>query len=165
MRGRKRLPLEIKQARGTLQKCREVPNPPVPTGELGAPPEWFDKEHLSVWKKAVAASPDGVLKAGNESTLESWVCAYIAHKKARCAMQKEPLLIEDSAGRMKPNPLDRIARDNAVIMLRCASELGFTPSSRGRINVVKNKKKSDNPFAQLVSINGGKTSDGTKRTG
>ncbi len=80
-------------------------------------------------------------------------------------MQKESLLIEDSAGRMKPNPLDRVARDNAVIMLRCASELGFTPSSRGRINVVKNEKKPDNPFAKLIPINGGKTSNDTKRTG
>ena len=163
MKGRKPLPTAIKRAKGTLQKCREVDRPPEPTGELGSPPEWFDKEHLAVWQKAVASSPEGVLVAGNEATLESWVCACIAHKKARCALQKEPLLVEDGRGNMKPNPLDRVARDNAVIMLRCASELGFTPSSRGRINVAKKPQKPDNPFAKLISINGGKHD--TKRTG
>jgi P27 family predicted phage terminase small subunit len=156
MKGRKALPTSIKRAKGTLQKCREVDRPPEPTGELGAPPEWFADRELALWNKAVASAPDGVLVAGNESILATWVSASLAHDEARIMLQKAPSVYKDGKGVYKVNPFERVARDNALLMIRCAAELGFTPSSRGRINVAKKPQKPDNPFAKLIAINGGK---------
>ena len=91
----------------------------------------------------MANSPPGLLKRIDRGALVAWVVAEDLHRQAAIAQGKVGLLVRiktratigaDDPGVPAASPYINIINQQAKIMLKAASELGFTPVARPRIN-------------------------------
>lgn len=67
------------------------------------------------------------------AALASYCAAFARWWEAEVGLKGQPLVITDTMGRQRPNPLIRVARDAMGDMMMVAREYGFTPASRTRI--------------------------------
>ena len=100
-------------------------------------------------------SPPGLLKRIDRGALVAWVVAEDLHRQAAIAQGKVGLLVRiktratigaDDPGVPAASPYINIINQQAKIMLKAASELGFTPVSRPRINAGAGPDFSDGRF-------------------
>jgi len=136
MRGRKPKPTVLKDLHGSDQPAN--PNEPVPIGNLVDNPtdypEYFNTDQRDAWEYAVRHSPPGMLKRIDAGVLETWVVAHCLHRKATQAQNRAGLLFRQGTSDFPvQSPYIPIINRQALIMLRAASELGFSPVSRPRI--------------------------------
>jgi P27 family predicted phage terminase small subunit len=76
-----------------------------------------------------------VLKRIDKTVLAGFIVAADTHRKASVAMAQTELLIKSpTQGLPLQNPYLPIMNSQAVLMTRIATELGFTPCSRARID-------------------------------
>ena len=103
------------------------------------------------WNDAIAAAPNGLLGTMDRELLVVWVCASVMHRRAMVAQTQidegkaAPMLTKTPGGMAIQSPYVGIINKQAAVMLKAASEMGFTPSSRSRISV-GSSSGSDNPF-------------------
>jgi P27 family predicted phage terminase small subunit len=116
---------------------------PKPDGDLKDAPSWFNDEQRLCWSYAMASAPPGMLKRIDRGALVAWVVAEDLHRQAAIAQGKVGLLVRiktratigaDDPGVPAASPYINIINQQAKIMLKAASELGFTPVSRPRVN-------------------------------
>lgn len=140
-RGRKPKPTTLKVIEGNRGKRAMNKNEPQPEGDLHAAPEWMTAEQRAGWDYAIAHAPYGLLKKLDRSALTVWVVAEDLHRQASIAVSKFGLITKSpNKGEPMQNPYLPIINRQAQIMLKAAAELGFTPSSRSRVEV-----KGDDP--------------------
>jgi len=133
-RGPRRTPTNLVLLRGNPGHRRKNPGEPRPTGALIDPPDWFDEAQAERWRYIIECAPPGLLKKLDRGALCIYVSAEALHMKAITGIARTSLLTVGSMGQAVPNPLLKVAMANALIMLRAAAELGFTPASRSRID-------------------------------
>jgi hypothetical protein len=80
----------------------------------------------------MAQAPPGLLTTVDRSALTVWVIAEDIHRRASEELAKGSLLVE-SGGAHVPNRLIGILTRQALVLLKAASDLGFTPASRPRM--------------------------------
>jgi phage terminase small subunit len=101
--------------------------------------------------------------------LYAWVVAEDRHRQAaikQAELDRDsalPLLTKGKGGVPIISPYVRVMQNAADAMIRCASELGFTPALRPRLaeKMVKKGEQEvdmDSPWAQLRLLQGGKSS-------
>jgi P27 family predicted phage terminase small subunit len=136
VRGRKPKPTHLRLLDGNAGKRPVNESEPVPRGDLRDPPDWLTDDQKEGWRYALDAAPAGMLKRLDRSTLAIWVVAEDLHRQASIAVGKFGLITK-SANKGEPmqNPYLPIINRQAQIMLKAAAELGFTPSSRTRVEV------------------------------
>jgi len=148
MRGRKPVPTHLKRLHGNPGKRPINEHEPVPEGDLHAAPTWLSDSQREGWAYAVTKSPHGLLKHLDRSVLAIWVVAEDLHREAAEKISQYGLLTKSpNAGLPLQSPYLAILNKQAQIMLKAAAELGFTPSSRSRVQIVPDV--SDNPFAKF----------------
>lgn len=136
MIGRKPKPTHLKLIQGNPGKRPLNVSEPLPQGNLNVPPDWLTPDQQAGWAYAVEASPRGLLKCLDRSALTVWVVAEDLHRQATVAVGKFGLITKSpNKGQPMQNPYLPIINRQAQIMLKAASELGFTPSSRSRVQV------------------------------
>ncbi len=131
--GRKRKPSLLHQLHGNPGK-RPLPKlEPKPTGKLAEPPPWLTESMQEGWRYAIASAPPGLLRLIDRGALLVWVVAENLHRQA---VQKQSLLElvvrAPVSGQPIQSPYLPIINRQALIMLRAAAELGFSPASRPR---------------------------------
>ncbi len=145
---RRRAPTQLKKLRGTLEESRDAKRKyePVPEVDLSSePPHWFTDEQQASWRYALAHAPHGLLKAIDKGALTVWCEAEARHRiaamaQARLDAGKEwPFLQPGKDGRAVISPYVRIIEHASVIMLRAGDQLGFTPASRPRLQLIPGK--------------------------
>lgn len=136
MRGRKPKPTLLKDLHGSQEPRNK--DEPVPEVELGdEPPEHFDAEMRQVWFDALRDAPPGLLKSIDSSALEVWCTARVLHRRALKQQARHGLVIPAPNTRLPiQSPYIPIINRQALIMLRAAAELGFSPTSRPRASAV-----------------------------
>jgi P27 family predicted phage terminase small subunit len=81
--------------------------------------------------------------------LEAFIVARLQFRDATIAMRGEPLVvIGDKMDRV--NPLLTTQHKAMLLLLKAASDLGFTPSSRAKVQTVdglEDEEDLDNPFS------------------
>jgi P27 family predicted phage terminase small subunit len=136
VRGRKPRPTRLKLLTGNpgkhpLNVDEPRPEPAIPDcpAELGpaARREW-DRLVGELGKLRVLTGLD---RAG----LAAYCGAYALWAEATEALQKYGVMVKSPNGFPVQSPYLSIANRQAEIMMRIASEFGFTPASRGRISV------------------------------
>lgn len=155
MRGRKPKPSYLRALDGgASHSAKPNPDEPIPPGELehDAPPEWLSDEQKDGWRYAMKNAPPGLLRKLDRSVMVAWVCAEHTHRKAAEQVAKLGSLLKSAAGTPYQNPYLAIMNKQAVIMMRAAAELGFTPSSRSRVKVEKPRSGVGDPFAGLKEL-------------
>lgn len=155
MRGRKPKPSYMRVLDGRAShSAKPNPDEPQPPGELEgeAPPEWLSETQKEGWRYAMKNAPPGLLRRLDRSVMVAWVCAEDEHRKAAVQVAKLGSLLKSQGGTPYQNPYLAIMNKQAVIMMRAAAELGFTPSSRSRVKVEKPRTGRADPFSGLKEL-------------
>lgn len=152
MQGRKPLPTAIKEATGNLGKRTLNQLEPKPVGNLEEVPEWFNEEQTKSWRYAILNMPVGVLKRIDSSALTIWVVAEYLHRDATQKVMVSGSIVKTERGNPIQNPYLPVINRQAQIMLKAASELGFTPASRPRLEIdaASFPTEEDDPFAEFT---------------
>ena len=159
MRGRKQLPNEIKEAQGTLQKCRVKKDLIQPTIELSS----TAPEELNEWGASLYVQiMEEYGKIGLVSRLDTGSLLMLCNEfgtyceaddivKAKGLEIQTEILDKDGdpTGRFKtePNPMLKVRNDSFKNYKTMCTEFGLTPSSRATLSVPK--KESADPFSEF----------------
>lgn len=147
MKGRKPKPTHLRILEGNPGKRPLNENEPLVVGDLHMAPDWLSDSQREGWTYAIANAPAGLLKRLDQSVLVVWVVAEDLHRQASQAVTKFGLLAKSPVkGDPMQNPYLAILNRQAQLMLKAAAELGFTPSSRSRVEV-SGGQKAGNKFA------------------
>jgi P27 family predicted phage terminase small subunit len=134
MTGRPPKPTAVKIAEGN--PGHRPLNKREPKPEVGAPP--CPKDLIGParkeWDRVVRLlKPTGVLARTDLAVLEMYCDSYATWKKTRAYIERLGPLVKTKQGNIIPNPAIGIANTQKKLVLRFASELGLTPSSRARL--------------------------------
>ena len=133
MRGRKPIPTALHRLHGRPSKTAPPKYEPHPIGELCDAPGWFNDTQRAGWDYALRHAPPGLLKRLDRGALAVWVVAEDLHRQAAAAQAQAHLLVRAPDGEPPmQSPYLPVINRQALIMLRAAAELGFTPTSRSR---------------------------------
>ena len=152
MGGRKPLPTQVKQIKGTLQPCRTNFNEPIPEGLLVEPPDYMPEGAKAAWRYALECAPPTLIRKLDMSVLEIWACAADLYRKAQAGIAKTGLLVKaPNTGVPMQSPYLAIANKQAQIMTKAATEMGFTPASRSRVTLPMEAADDDlDPWADIA---------------
>lgn len=135
MRGRRPKPTRLKVLTGNpgkhpLNEAEPRPEPDIPD----CPPELGPVARRE-WQRLVAElAPLRILTQLDRAALATYCGAYGLWADATEAINKYGAMIKSPQGFPIQSPYLAIANRQAEIMLRIASEFGFTPASRSRIS-------------------------------
>ena len=153
--GRKPKPTHLHLIEGTFNVTKHgkrLKSEPKPVGDLSEPPAWFNDGQRNVWTYGLKHAPAGLLKAIDLGTYVAWVVACDTHRQVAEELSKmgvEGLTIPGSRpGSLIQNPLVDLMNRQALIMLKHASEMGFTPVGRARVSV--DPRVEANPFDEFA---------------
>jgi P27 family predicted phage terminase small subunit len=139
----KRKPTHLKKLHGTIKATRLNKYEPQVEQELDpVPPAFLTPSQRDGWVYVMRHAPRGLLNALDRTVLVTWVEAEDRHRTAMMTQakldmdNKMPLLTKGKDGYPMPSPYLRIMNHAALIMLRCANELGFSPAARPRIQLI-----------------------------
>jgi P27 family predicted phage terminase small subunit len=162
------VPTALHKLRGTLNTTRHGKGrsgEPEAVGDLPPePPDWMSEGQQAGWRHAVEHAPRGILKAIDRAMLGIWVEAEHRHRTAAMMQarldqgSKLPLLTKNKDGAAVASPYLSIMTKAAGIMIKTASELGFSPAARPRLAASAAQDPADehSPWARLKVIHGGK---------
>lgn len=152
MRGRKPTPTHLKLLEGNPGKRAINKAEPQPVGNLHDAPEWLTDEQKANWTYAIANAPAGLLKRLDRAMLTMWVIAEDTHRDAAVRLQKAGSVVRTRNGEAAQNPYLSIVNRQAAVMVKLASEMGFSPASRTRIQLEDPdaKKQPNSPFHQFA---------------
>ena len=144
MRGRKPKPTSLKLISMSHNIRKDSCGEPRPEGELCAPPEDLSEKQKVLWRHAIEHAPRGLLRHLDAQMLAIWVIAADMHHEAMLQVQKYGMVVKSpTQGVPVQSPYLPIINRQAEIMLRAASELGFSPTSRSRITLTDAGKKEN----------------------
>jgi P27 family predicted phage terminase small subunit len=138
MRGRKPKPVAMKllgMGASRAKKYRNThPASIAPLVPLVDPPEWLTEAQKTEFLYVCENAPPGVLKRIDRSVVAAYVVATDLHRQCTILLNRTSLLVKGRRqGEVIPNPLLRIQRGQALVMLRASEALGFSPVARARI--------------------------------
>lgn len=138
MRGRKPVPTVLADLHGRPTKTKAPPNEPkAVTGDLAEAPDWMSVDQRAGWQYAITHAPPGLLKRIDRGALTVWIAAEDLHRRALVAQATMPLLVKAPvSGVAMQSPYLPIINRQGQIMLKAASELGFSPVSRPRVGML-----------------------------
>lgn len=134
MRGRRPKPTRLKVLTGNpgkrpLNKNEPRPDPCVPE----CPPELGPAAQREWTRLVNELSTLNMITSLDRAALATYCGAYALWAEATEAIQKFGAMVKSPTGYPMQSPYISIANRQAEIMMRIASEFGFTPASRSRI--------------------------------
>lgn len=133
--GRKPKPTQLRELHGNpSHTAKRSEAEPIPAGALDDAPSWFDDDQRASWRYALDNSPPGLLRRLDRAMLTVWVVAECAHAKAAQELREGGLVVRYQ-GVATPinNPFLGVMNRQALILIKVASEMGFSPASRARV--------------------------------
>lgn len=119
-------------------------------------PAWMNAEQAQMWREGVEMVPKNLLKVLDVTTFQAWVLACYNVKHASMEFQRtgEQYTIVTGNGTVRVNPLLNIIRNEGLMVLKCSSEMGFTPTSRMRVKPDGpgdgDEEEPTNPFSSFT---------------
>lgn len=156
-RGRKPKPTALKIAEGNPGKRPLNASEPQYDGALGDPPAHLTQDQRVIWRNVLREAAKGLLKTVDEAVVAQYCVSYDILQKCNLSMAAAggPVVRStrtDADGielvEVNVSPEVQVIQKQHVVLLRCAAEMGFTPSSRGRLHL-EDPKDPGNPFESL----------------
>ena len=156
MTGKPKIPTEIKKARGTLRKCRELENhmqvKKIET--LPAAPEWLSEIGQEQFDIVVnQLNSLGMLYEVDLKLIEAYSNAMALHIESEQQLRKVgriQVYRDNETGDIKHSqitPLQTISKQALELALKIATQFGLTPSARSKISApIKSLEIKDNEF-------------------
>lgn len=151
MVGRKNKPQALKILEGNRGK-RKLKKEPKPEKALLVCPYYLRKDKIAFneWNRVIPELYKlNLLTLVDQVALELYCSQYSIYRKALKTIDKEGLITTNIRNGDKANPATQIAREAAKIIKSICTEFGFTPSSRGRINL-PGSNDIDDEFENLI---------------
>ena len=146
-KGRKPLPTQVKKNRGTYQSCRGANNEMIPSRIDGIPkpPKILVKEAATLWNETVKELYELDMLHGVDLPLLAAYCQEMAtYFECSAYIQDNGITYDDSYGNPHTRPEVVTQRNALDRALKLATQFGFTPSARTRIEApVKKEEKDD----------------------
>jgi len=134
MRGRRPKPTRLKMLTGNPGKRPLNGSEPRPAAAVPECPEELGPVARTEWNRLVGElSALRLLTNLDRAALAAYCGAYALWAEATAQIQKYGAMIKSPTGFPIQSPYLAIANRQAEIMMRIASEFGFTPASRSRI--------------------------------
>ena len=154
MSGRKKIPTELKKARGTLRKSRELDNPMEVAKVSGVPvaPKWLSEIGKEQYNLVVKQLNDlGMLYQVDLKLIEAYSNSMALHIEAEQELRRvgRVMVYRDDENRPKHSqivPLQTISKQALDQAIKIASHFGLTPSSRTKISAPAKLEIKDNEF-------------------
>lgn len=124
---------------------------PEPTGDIADPPPNFSAEQQRIWRIAITNAPPGMLKLLDVSVFSVWVIAQATMEACREQIVALGPVVKGDKGRPISNPFQKEFNRQALLVMKAAAELGFSPTARPRVKVQKSAT-AGNPFAGLKDL-------------
>jgi P27 family predicted phage terminase small subunit len=135
MRGRRPKPTRLKVLTGNPGKRPLNTNEPRPEAAIPDCPVELGAVAHREWDRLVGElSVLRILTNLDRAALAAYCGAYAMWAEATEAIQKYGTMVKSPSGYPVQSPYVSIANRQAEIMMRIASEFGFTPASRSRIS-------------------------------
>jgi P27 family predicted phage terminase small subunit len=135
MRGRRSRPTRLKLLTGNPGKRALNANEPTPEPAIPECPVELGPVARREWDRLVIElSALRMLTHLDRAALAAYCGAYAMWAEATEAIQKYGTMVKSPSGYPQQSPYVSIANRQAEIMMRIASEFGFTPASRSRIS-------------------------------
>lgn len=136
MRGRRPKPTRLKVLTGNPGKRPLNPNEPRPEPVMPECPPELGPAAQREWTRLVGElSSLNMITSLDRAALATYCGAYALWAESTEAIQKFGAMVKSPTGYPMQSPYISIANRQAEIMMRIASEFGFTPASRSRISV------------------------------
>ena len=149
MRGRKPKPTSVKILAGNPGKRKLNRNEPAPAVTLPACPIELSPGAKAEWDRLVSdLAALRMLTNLDRAALAAYCEAYAMWIEAITAVRKFGAMVKSPSGYPMQSPYIAIANKQAEIMMRIASEFGFTPASRSRISVPSAREPTLFDFAE-----------------
>jgi len=127
-------------------KPKQIVAASSPVVKVPAAPAYLSKEAKAEWKRVapILVTERKVLTVADLPTLETY-CAHVGMvRQAQRALDTRGLIMDDG----KRNPAYGVLKESSLLLVRCASVLGLTPSDRSRASVMEAADDDDdNPLA------------------
>jgi P27 family predicted phage terminase small subunit len=142
--GRKPDPIEIRATKGNPQR-RPMPQQTIRVDSaLIDPPEQLTTAQKVEWKYLIANAPLGLLRSLDKAIMVTYITAWDAHRLAAEKVNTLGLmLLSKKTKQPYMNPYLAIMNKQAAIMIKCCSELGFTPASRTKLSINESHDQTD----------------------
>jgi P27 family predicted phage terminase small subunit len=135
MRGRRPKPTRLKVLTGNPGKRPLNNAEPRPEAAIPDCPDELGETARREWNRLVGELASlKLLTNFDRAALAAYCGAYALWAEATEAIQKYGVMIKSPSGFPVQSPYVSIANRQAEIMMRIASEFGFTPASRSRIS-------------------------------
>jgi len=135
MRGRRPTPTRLKILTGNPGKRPLNQAEPMPEAAMPECPAELGEIAKREWGRLVGELYAlGLLTNLDRAALAAYCGAYALWAEATEAIQKYGTMIKSPSGYPVQSPYVAVANRQAEIMMRIASEFGFTPASRSRIS-------------------------------
>jgi P27 family predicted phage terminase small subunit len=135
MRGRRPKPTRLKMLTGNPGKRPLNENEPTPDVAIPDCPAELSPVAKREWDRLVVKLGKlRILTHLDRAALAAYCGAYALWAEAMEQLQKYGTMIKSPSGYPQQSPYLAVANRQAEIMMRIASEFGFTPASRSRIS-------------------------------
>ena len=152
MRGRRPKPTRLKLLTGNPGKRPMNQNEPRPEVNIPeCPIELSDVARMEWDRLAGELGKLKLLTSLDRAALGAYCGAYALWAEATEAIQKYGTMVKSPSGYPIQSPYVSIANRQAELMMRIASEFGFTPASRSRISSSDKKGATPDLFSDGAS--------------
>lgn len=125
----------------------------MPLSEFVDPPHWLNDSQKDIWRYAVKGVPPNLLRKTDASVFTVWVVACDLHAEAVQKVNKLGQMVKSPVqGVPMQNPYLASANKQALLMLKAAGEMGFSPRSRSRVKADGKNRRASSPFGDLKSL-------------
>jgi len=143
MRGRRPKPTRMKVLTGNPGKRRLNEDEPQPAPAIPDCPDELGPVARAEWNRLVAQLASlRILTHLDRAALAAYCGAYALWAESTAAIQQYGAMVKSPTGYPIQSPYVSIANRQAEIMMRIASEFGFTPASRSRISIPSEREPS-----------------------
>jgi len=141
MRGRRPKPTRLKVITGNPGKRPLNEHEPRPEPQIPPCPSELSPAAQREWHRLVTElGALRLLTNLDRAALAAYCGAYALWAEAQEAIQKYGTMVKSPSGFPMQSPYIAVANRQAEIMMRIASEFGFTPASRSRITTPSNSE-------------------------
>jgi len=111
-------------------------------------PEWLTESQKAGWQYVIDRAPKGLLKKIDSALLTIWVIAEDIHREAAEKLRLEGLARKAVNGFPMQSLYLGILNQQAGIMMKASSALGFSPASREKLDI-EPESDPNNPWAKF----------------
>ena len=129
MKGRKPKPDHLRTGH------KPAHNGVVARAGLPTPPRWLPPAARAEWRRVgQELEAMGTAATADLAVLTSYCTAWAALQAAQVLVNRDGILVETQSGNLIQNPALGVANRSRAALLKFASELGLSPTSRCRIH-------------------------------